>query len=101
MAQDDNGSRNEDHEGALDLESELNPHRNERGITPDRWAESARAEEDPGLLTRAGCHMQQPSGCDEEGPAQALDAMHRRVEAQAEVGRLGEESGDYSPRHLE
>ena len=92
---------NEDHEGAIDMESELNPHRHERGIPPDRWAESARADEDPGLLTREGCHMQQPSGCDEEGPPAALDAMHRRVEAQAEVGRLAEESGDYSPRHLE
>jgi hypothetical protein len=100
MVSNDDASRNEDHEGALEQECELSPYRNERGIPPDRWAESARADEDPGLLTRAGCQMRQPSGRDEEGPPEALDAMHRRVEAQAEVGRLAEESGDYSPRRL-
>jgi hypothetical protein len=101
MVRNDEGTHNEDHEGAIDMESELNPHRNERGISPERWAESVRADEDPGLLTRAGCHMQQPSGCDQEGPPEALEAMNRRVETQAEVGRIAEETGDPSPRRLE
>ena len=97
----DDGSRNEDHEGAIEQETELNPHRGERGIAPERWAESDLADADPGALTRTGREMHIPSGTEEEGPQRALDAMNRRVEDQAEVGRQAEESGDFSPRRLE
>lgn len=91
-------TRDDDQEGTLKQEAEQSAHRLERGITPERWAESERADEDPGALTREGRHAQQPPGSGEE---EAREAMDRRVEEQAEVGRRADHTGDAPPRRLE
>ena len=101
MVDEHDATRDHDQEATIELEVEMSPHRGERGITPERWAESDLADADPGALTRVGRETHVPSGTDEEGPPEALAAMDRRVEEQAEVGRRAEESGDYSPRRLE
>jgi hypothetical protein len=94
------GTRDDDQEGTIKQEAVQGAHRGERGITPERWAESAQADADGGALSRAGRHAQQPSGRDSEGPEEAEEAMDRRVEEQAEVGRRAAETGDGSPRRL-
>ena len=88
------GSRDDIQEGTIKREVEQSSHRGERGITPERWAESERADEDPGALSREG---RQPAGRERTGGEEAED---RRVEAQAEVGRRAEQSGDAAPRRL-
>ena len=88
------GSRDDIQEGTIKREVEQSPHRGERGITPERWAESERADEDPGA---PGREARQASGRARTGEEEAED---RRVEAQAEVGRRAAESGDDSPRRL-
>ncbi|MBF5043898.1 hypothetical protein FGE12_15970 [Aggregicoccus sp. 17bor-14] len=99
------GTRDDDQEGTIKQEAERGAHRGERGITPERWAESERANADSGELTRAGRHAQQPTGREGtaalRGEEEAEEAMDRRVEEQAEVGRRAAESGDGSPRRLE
>lgn len=94
------GSRDDIQEGTIKREAEQSPHRGERGITPERWEESARAAEDGGELTRAGREAQQPTGREETGPARAVREEDRRVEEQAEVGRRAAETDDGSPRRL-
>ena len=94
------GSRDDIQEGTIKREVEQSPHRGERGITPERWAESERADEDPGALTHAGRHAQQPAGREDAGPRKGERDEERRVEEQAEVGRRAAETGDDSPRRM-
>jgi hypothetical protein len=92
------GSRDDIQEGTIKREAEQASHRGERGISPERWEESERADADADALTRAGREARQPSGRESTGGAQAERAEDRRVEAQAEVGRRAAESGDAAPR---